>query len=193
MPDYANKPEYIDESTREEFCSSNGLRFLRKYQHRSSSNYSRRSSRRFRALSYLEMATGTGKTLTSSAIIKMFLRNYGVKRVLFLVDRLELETQAQKEFNEVLKNDYTTVIWKENEKNWNNAQIVVSTVQSFISNNKYKRIFKPSDFDLVISDEAHRSLGRKSRRVFEYFVGFKLRPNCNTKRLSKISQCCWTH
>ena len=120
------------------------------------------------------MATGTGKTLTSSAIIKMFLRNFGVKRVLFLVDRLELETQAQKEFNKVLKNDYTTVIWKENSKNWNNAQIVVSTVQSFISNNKYKRIFKPSDFDLVISDEAHRSLGRKSRRVFEYFVGFKL-------------------
>ena len=79
------------------------------------------------------MATGTGKTLTSSAIIKMFLRNFGVKRVLFLVDRLELETQAQKEFNKVLKNDYTTVIWKENSKNWNNAQIVVSTVQSFIS------------------------------------------------------------
>ena len=120
------------------------------------------------------MATGTGKTLTSSGIIKMFLRNFGVKRVLFLVDRLELETQAQKEFNKVLKNDYTTVIWKENSKNWNNAQIVVSTVQSFISNNKYKRIFKPKDFDLVISDEAHRSLGRKSRKVFEYFIGFKL-------------------
>ena len=119
-------------------------------------------------------ATGTGKTLISSAIIKFFLRSSNVKRVLFLVDRLELESQAQKEFTKVLENDYTTVIWKENSKNWNNAQIVVSTVQSFISNNKYKRIFKPSDFDLVISDEAHRSLGRKSRRVFEYFVGFKL-------------------
>ena len=173
MPDYKNKPEYIDENTREEFCSSNKLRFLRKYQHEAVLKIQEgveEGTERF----LLEMATGTGKTLTSSAIIKMFLRNYGVKRVLFLVDRLELETQAQKEFNEVLKNDYTTVIWKENEKNWNNAQIVVSTVQSFISNNKYKRIFKPSDFDLVISDEAHRSLGRKSRRVFEYFVGFKL-------------------
>ena len=173
MPDYKNKPEYIDENTREEFCTSNKLRFLRKYQHEAVLKIQEgveEGTERF----LLEMATGTGKTLTSSAIIKMFLRNYGVKRVLFLVDRLELETQAQKEFNEVLKNDYTTVIWKENEKNWNNAQIVVSTVQSFISNNKYKRIFKPSDFDLVISDEAHRSLGRKSRRVFEYFVGFKL-------------------
>ena len=173
MPDYANKPEYKDESTREEFIFSNGLRFLRKYQLEALLTIQKdvqEGSERF----LLEMATGTGKTLTSSAIIKMFLRNFGVKRVLFLVDRLELETQAQKEFNKVLKNDYTTVIWKENSKNWNNAQIVVSTVQSFISDNKYKRIFKPSDFDLVISDEAHRSLGRKSRRVFEYFVGFKL-------------------
>lgn len=173
MPDYTNKPEYIDESTREEFILSNGLRFLRKYQLEALLTIQKgvqEGSERF----LLEMATGTGKTLTSSAIIKMFLRNFGVKRVLFLVDRLELETQAQKEFNKVLKNDYTTVIWKENSKNWNNAQIVVSTVQSFISDNKYKRIFKPSDFDLVISDEAHRSLGRKSRRVFEYFVGFKL-------------------
>jgi len=173
MPDYKNKPEYIDENTREEFCSSNRLRFLRKYQHEAVLKIQEGVEEGIERF-LLEMATGTGKTLTSSAIIKMFLRNYGVKRVLFLVDRLELETQAQKEFNEVLKNDYTTVIWKENEKNWNNAQIVVSTVQSFISNNKYKRIFKPSDFDLVISDEAHRSLGRKSRRVFEYFVGFKL-------------------
>ena len=173
MPDFANKPEYIDESTKEEFIFNNGLRFLRKYQLEALLTIQKgvqEGSERF----LLEMATGTGKTLTSSAIIKMFLRNFGVKRVLFLVDRLELETQAQKEFNKVLKNDYTTVIWKENSKNWNNAQIVVSTVQSFISNNKYKRIFKPSDFDLVISDEAHRSLGRKSRKVFEYFVGFKL-------------------
>jgi type I restriction enzyme R subunit len=52
------------------------------------------------------MATGTGKTLTSCAIIKMFLRLYKVNRVLFLVDRLELESQAQKEFDQVLKNDF---------------------------------------------------------------------------------------
>ena len=58
------------------------------------------------------MATGTGKTLTSSAIIKMFLRLYNVKRVLFLVDRIELESQAQKEFDEVLKNDFRTVFGK---------------------------------------------------------------------------------
>ena len=120
------------------------------------------------------MATGTGKTLVSCAIIKMFLRLYKVNRVLFLVDRLELETQAQKEFDEVLKNDFRTVIWKENQGDWRKAEIVVSTVQSFVSKNKYKKIFNHDDFDLVISDEAHRSLGARSRRVFEYFNGFKL-------------------
>ena len=120
------------------------------------------------------MATGTGKTLTSSALIKMFLRLYKVKRVLFLVDRLELETQAQKEFDEVLKNDFRTVVWKENQSDWTKAEIVVSTVQSFVSRNKYRKVFRPDHFDLVISDEAHRSLGARSRKVFEYFIGFKL-------------------
>ena len=81
----------------------------------------------------LEMATGTGKTLTSTAIMKMFLRLYKVKRVLFLVDRLELEDQAKREFNEILSNDYQTVIWKENVSDWRKAEIVVSTVQSFIT------------------------------------------------------------
>ena len=93
---------------------------------------------------------------------------------IILVDRLELESQAQKEFDQVLKSDFRTVIWKENQTDWKKAEIVVSTVQSFISKNKYKRIFDHDDFDLVISDEAHRSLGARGRRVFEYFNGFKL-------------------
>ena len=81
---------------------------------------------------------------------------------------------AQKEFDEILKNDFRTVVWKENQSDWMMAEIVVSTVQSFVSRNKYKKIFKPDHFDLVISDEAHRSLGARSRKVFEYFIGFKL-------------------
>jgi type I restriction enzyme R subunit len=58
------------------------------------------------------MATGTGKTATSAGIIKLLLRTENAKRVLFLVDRIELEEQAQKSFNSLLKNDYTCVIWK---------------------------------------------------------------------------------
>jgi type I restriction enzyme R subunit len=120
------------------------------------------------------MATGTGKTTTSSAIIKMFLRLYKVKKILFLVDRLELETQAKREINDILQNDFETVIWKENKDDWRRANIIISTVQSFTKHNKYKRLFKTNSFDLVISDEAHRSLGQTSRNVFEYFVGFKI-------------------
>jgi len=120
------------------------------------------------------MATGTGKTLTAAAVIKLFLRSGNAKRVLFLVDRLELEDQANKAFKEYLKNDFQCCIYKENRDEWRKHEIVVSTVQSFLHNNKYKRLFTPLDFDLVISDEAHRSIGGNSRAVFEYFIGYKL-------------------
>jgi len=60
------------------------------------------------------------------------------------------------------------------EDDWRKAEIVVSTVQSFLFNNKYRSLFSPTDFDLVISDEAHRSIGGNSRAVFEYFIGYKL-------------------
>lgn len=172
-PNYSKEPDYINESKREDFIARTKIRLLRDYQLEavhSVQNSIKNGNDRF----LLEMATGTGKTLTSCAIIKMFLRLYKVNRVLFLVDRLELESQAQKEFDQVLKNDFRTVIWKENQGDWKKAEIVVSTVQSFISKNKYKRIFNHDDFDLVISDEAHRSLGARGRRVFEYFNGFKL-------------------
>jgi len=173
LPKFDQNPDYLDERKREDFLRNNKLRLLRDYQLkavRAVQSSIAEGKDRF----LLEMATGTGKTLTSSAIIKMFLRLYNVKRVLFLVDRIELESQAQKEFDEVLKNDFRTVVWKENQSDWTKAEIVVSTVQSFVSRNKYRKVFRPDHFDLVISDEAHRSLGARSRRVFEYFIGFKL-------------------
>ena len=121
-----------------------------------------------------EMATGTGKTLTSAAVIKLFLRTGNARRVLFLVDRLELEDQAQKDMVAYLSKDYKSVIYKENKEDWRKAEIIITTVQSLLFNNKYKKFFSPTDFDLVISDEAHRSIGGNARSVFEYFVGYKL-------------------
>ncbi|MFM7858431.1 MAG: DEAD/DEAH box helicase family protein, partial [Flammeovirgaceae bacterium] len=123
----------------------------------------------------LEMATGTGKTLTSAAIIKLFYRTGNARRVLFLVDRLELEEQARKDFTNYLKNDLTTVVYKEKRNDWRKAEIVVTTIQSLMANNKYKKLFSPTDFDLIISDESHRLLGGgNSRALFEYFLGYKL-------------------
>ena len=173
LPNFLQNPDYIDETKREGFLKKNKLRILREYQ-LGAVKAVQKDIREGKDRFLLEMATGTGKTLTSSAIIKMFLRLYDVKRVLFLVDRIELETQAQKEFDDVLKNDFNSVIWKENQSDWERAEIVISTVQSFVNRNKYRKVFRPDDFDLVISDEAHRSLGARSRKVFEYFIGFKL-------------------
>ncbi len=173
FPNFNNHPDFLDTKKKDDFLRNNKLRLLRDYQInavRAVQKGIAEGKDRF----LLEMATGTGKTLTSSAIIKMFLRLYKVKRVLFLVDRIELETQAQREFDEVLKNDFRTVVWKENQSDWTKAEIVVSTIQSFVTKNKYRKVFRPDHFDLVISDEAHRSLGARSRKVFEYFIGFKL-------------------
>jgi type I restriction enzyme R subunit len=68
----------------------------------------------------------------------------------------------------VLANDFKTVIYKENRDDWRRAEIVVTTVQSLLFNNKYQQQFSPTDFDLVISDEAHRSIGGNARAVFDY-------------------------
>lgn len=172
-PDYASDPRWVDETQREDFIKDNSLMFLRPYQLRavhSIQDAVRKGHNRF----LFEMATGTGKTLIAAAIAKLFLRTSNAKRVLFLVDRIELEDQGWKAFIRYLKNDYKTVIYKQNRDDWRKAEIVVSTVQSLLVNNKYQYLFSPTDFDIVISDEAHRSIGRNTRAVFEYFVGFKL-------------------
>jgi type I restriction enzyme R subunit len=172
-PDYDIDPRYSDDKLKKAYIEENKLRFLRKYQVRAIERIQeevKAGKDRF----LFEMATGTGKTLTSAAVIKLFLRTGNARRVLFLVDRLELEDQADKAFKEYLRNDYKCSIYKENRDDWRKSEIVVSTVQSFLFKNKYKRLFAPTDFDLVISDEAHRSIGGNSRAVFEYFIGYKL-------------------
>ncbi len=172
-PNYRNDPRWSDSEHRAALIKDTELKFLRPYQLRAVSalqNAVKQGQTRF----LFEMATGTGKTLLAAAVVKLFLRTGNAKRVLFLVDRLELEDQGWKRFVQFLKNDYRTVIYKDNRDDWSKAEIVVSTVQSLQFNNKYRRIFSPTDFDLLISDEAHRSIGGNSRAVFEYFIGYKL-------------------
>lgn len=173
MPMYANEVGWKNDDERQAFIEKNRLRFMRDYQKKAVQAIQdavAEGKSRF----LFEMATGTGKTLTAAAVIKLFLRTGNARRVLFLVDRLELEDQANKAFIAYLKNDYTSVIYKERRDDWRKAEIVVTTVQSLLFNDKYRRLFSPTDFDLVISDEAHRSIGGNARAVFEYFVGYKL-------------------
>jgi len=122
-----------------------------------------------------EMATGTGKTLLSAAIAKLYLRSDNATRILFLVDRLELETQAWRNFNAYLANDgINTVIYKEKRRDWMQAQVVVTTIQSLATRNRFLHEFAPTDFQLIVSDEAHRTISGNNRAIFEYFVGAKL-------------------
>lgn len=172
-PGYAAEAGWKNEAEREAFKQANKLRFLRPYQVRAVQAL-QRSVKNGNDRFLFEMATGTGKTLTAAAVIKLFLRTGNASRVLFLVDRLELEDQARRAFAGLLSADYSTVIYKENREDWRHAEIVVSTVQSLLFGNKYQRLFSPTDFDLVISDEAHRSISGNARSVFDFFVGYKL-------------------
>ncbi|MGI8893156.1 MAG: DEAD/DEAH box helicase family protein [Bacteroidia bacterium] len=174
MPDYAERPGWngsVEKS--KDFIWHNQLRFLRDYQLKAIQYLQKAvgaGSERF----LFEMATGTGKTLTAAAVIRLFLRTENARRVLFLVDRLELEDQAWKAFTNYLKPDYSTYIYKEHKNDWQKADIVVTTIQSLMFDNKYRYEFLPTDFDLIISDEAHRSISGNARAVFEYFHGYKL-------------------
>lgn len=172
-PRYAEAPEYQNPETRSQYLKDRGIRMMRKYQVnalKALQKSVKEGNQRF----LFEMATGTGKTLTSAAVIRLFLRSGNANRVLFLVDRIELENQAKKNFINYLKPDYDTVIFKEHTDDWRKADIVVSTVQTLSYNNKYKTVFKPTDFSLIIADESHRSINGNSRAVFEYFIGYKL-------------------
>ena len=172
-PTYQSEAAWCNEKERPGYIQANKLRFLRPYQLKAI-HALQRAVKDGKDHFLFEMATGTGKTLTAGAVIKLFLRSGNARRVLFLVDRLELEDQAKKAFGILLSADFQTVIYKENRDDWRRAEIVITTVQSLLFNNKYQRLFSPTDFDLVISDEAHRSIGGNARAVFDYFIGYKL-------------------
>lgn len=174
MPNFDQSPEYIaDSKERKEFIAKNKLKIMRRYQVEAVRAI-QHAANEGRSRYLLEMATGTGKTLTCAAIIKLFLKTSNARRILFLVDRIELEDQAQKAFQQAIGNDFTVLTYKKHKDDWGNADILVSTVQSLQVNDRYRKVFIPTDFDLVISDEAHRSISGNARAVFEYFVGYRV-------------------
>lgn len=175
LPSYKDDPRWHSAQQRAQMIETEGLRFLRDYQLGAIKALQQaigQGKQRF----LFEMATGTGKTLTSAAIIKLFIKTQNASRVLFLVDRLELEDQTERNFRKYLSPDITTYIFKEHRDDWPRAEVVVTTIQSIMHDQKFEQIFTPNDFDLIISDEAHRAVSGMgaSRDVFEYFKGYKL-------------------
>ncbi|HEY9631712.1 MAG TPA: DEAD/DEAH box helicase family protein [Coleofasciculaceae cyanobacterium] len=121
--------------------------------------------------SLLVMATGTGKTRTAIALVDLLIRANWVKRVLFLADRTALLTQAFRAFKSHLPS--VTPIDLTKDKAVESANVVLSTyptMLNFINRaDGNGRIFGSGHFDLVIVDEAHRSIYKKYSALFDYF------------------------
>ena len=123
----------------------------------------------------LEMATGTGKTLVSAALLKLFFATKNARRVLFVVDRLELQAQAKANLEDYFGGSWRVAVLRENRDDWNKAHVVISTAQFLIAEDRYKKKFSPLSFDLVVVDEAHRAIvGRGARKMFDFFCASKL-------------------
>ena len=118
----------------------------------------------------LVMATGTGKTRVSISLVDVLMRNGWVKNVLFLADRISLVNQAHKNFVKLLPSATTCVLSDNNSERDTNARIIFSTYQTMINYiDTEDKPFSVGRFDLVIIDEAHRSIFGKYGAIFHYF------------------------
>ena len=117
----------------------------------------------------LVMATGTGKTRVSISLVDVLMRNGWVKNVLFLADRISLVSQAHKNFVKLLPSTTTCVLSDNGERDMN-ARITFSTYQTMINYiDTDDKPFSVGRFDLIIIDEAHRSIFGKYGAIFNYF------------------------
>lgn len=137
----------------------------------------------------LVMATGSGKTRTAAALVDMLTKASWAKRILFLADRNALVTQAKNNFNSYLP--HLTAIDLTKEDPDTASRIVFSTyptIMNRIDQTKVEgeRYFGVGHFDVVIIDEAHRSVYEKYRAVFDYFdaifIGLTATPKADTDR-----------
>ena len=120
----------------------------------------------------LVMATGSGKTRTVIALVKILQEHNWIKNVLFLADRNSLVTQAKRSFVNLLPDFSVTNLVEE--KDNLNARGVFSTYQTMMNcidsaKDDDGKIFTCGHFDLVICDEAHRSIYNKYQDIFNYF------------------------
>ena len=127
---------------------------------------------RNRRKALLVMATGSGKTRTVIGLCDVLLHGGWVKNILFLADRNSLVTQAKRSFTNLLPDLSITNLCED--KNNYNAHCVFSTYQTMMNSidaikDDQGKLFTCGHFDLVICDEAHRSIYNKYRDIFNYF------------------------
>ncbi len=126
-----------------------------------------------------EMATGTGKTLTIAMLIKRWMQSAAISRVLFLADRIELAKQAQETFKDYLREFSISEVLYGGKKSLE-GQIVVGTLDT-IAGQLGPGGFGHAYFDLVITDECHRSIYNTHRATLAHFdaihIGLTATPN----------------
>ncbi len=120
----------------------------------------------------LVMATGSGKTRTVIGLCDVLLNHGWVKNILFLADRNSLVTQAKRSFVNMLPDLSVTNLCEE--KDNYTAHCVFSTYQTMMNcidavKDEQGKLFTCGHFDLVVCDEAHRSIYNKYRDIFNYF------------------------
>lgn len=121
----------------------------------------------------LVMATGTGKTRVSISLVDVLMRNSWVKNVLFLADRTALVKQAMKNYSKLLPHVTTSALSDNTNRPDKNARILFSTYQTMINFiDADAKEFSVGRFDLIVIDEAHRSIFGKYMSIFNYFDSF---------------------
>lgn len=117
----------------------------------------------------LVMATGTGKTRVSISLVDILTRNNWVKNVLFLADRTSLVSQARKNYAKLMPNMSVCELSGKEKPDYN-ARLMFCTYQTMINyiDAEDKR-FKSGRFDLIIIDEAHRSIFNRYSSIFKYY------------------------
>lgn len=140
--------------------------------------------------SLLVMATGTGKTRTAASLADVLSRGEWVTNVLFLADRRALVRQAKNDFHQYLPNmSLCNLVENKDDRN---ARIVFSTYPTILNaidtlaDDGGQPLYTPAHFDLIVIDEAHRSIFKKYRAIFEYFdamlVGLTATPKTDVDR-----------
>ena len=123
------------------------------------------------------MATGTGKTRTAISLVDVLTSKNWVQNILFLADRTELVKQAEKNFKKLLPDMSCCNLLSSKDGDPEESRIIFSTYQTMINcidKMKSKNgitLFTPGHFDLIIIDEAHRSIYKKYQAIFDYFDG----------------------
>lgn len=135
----------------------------------------------------LVMATGTGKTRVSISLVELLMRNSWIKNILFLADRTALVGQAKRNFVKNLPHVPVCVLSENDADKDMNARIMFSTYQTMINYiDKDTKEFSVGRFDLIIIDEAHRSIFGKYTAIFDYFdsllVGLTATPRSEVDR-----------